>query len=358
MPRQPRDVQQFRRRALDSIRLSIELFNRPHEQGRVESVLLLSLHAHEMLAKAIVRKHGRSVWRRRESRSISYEKALAMLGPDDLGIIDEGMSIALRALSNLRDAAQHYILDLSEQDLYLQIQGAVTSFDSLLRAEFQEGLADHLPARVLPISTQPPESLELLVDSEVSQIRDLLRPGRRRTAQAKAKLRAMVALDLAAAGQHRNASPLEIDRAAKRLREGRAWQDVLPNLASLAIETTGTGQTFNLRITKRGEAGVVRFAETEDEAEDAAIIREVDRTNQYPFLVSQLADLCGLTRPKTSALVWKLGLLDDENYSTVFTHGRSTFRQYNHEALRKLREAAGQLDMHEVWADYRAREAQ
>jgi hypothetical protein len=55
MPKAKRDVAELKKRAINSLVLGIELFNRPHDQGRSESVLILLHHAFEMLLKAIIK---------------------------------------------------------------------------------------------------------------------------------------------------------------------------------------------------------------------------------------------------------------------------------------------------------------
>jgi len=47
-------TKQFLERAINSLLLSIELFNRPYESGRTESVLINLDHAFEMLMKAVI----------------------------------------------------------------------------------------------------------------------------------------------------------------------------------------------------------------------------------------------------------------------------------------------------------------
>ena len=49
-----REVKHFHKKALDSLILSIEHFNRPDDRGRVSSVLILLDHAFEMLLKASI----------------------------------------------------------------------------------------------------------------------------------------------------------------------------------------------------------------------------------------------------------------------------------------------------------------
>ena len=45
MPREKRDVKELKQRAIHSLVLAIELFNRPHEDGRPEGTLILLHHA-------------------------------------------------------------------------------------------------------------------------------------------------------------------------------------------------------------------------------------------------------------------------------------------------------------------------
>jgi hypothetical protein len=350
-----RVVGQFLDRGVNSVRLGIEHFNRPYDEGRTEAVLHFMLHSHEMLTKAILLNRGKKIQERRDSKTISFGRALNLLDQAGENVLDESDKLSLIALSNVRDAAQHSVVHLSEQELYLHAQAAVTVFGRLVRGEFDRNLADYLPERVLPISTDPPTSLELLVDREMTQIRGLLEPGRRRTIEARARIRPLLALDLAAAGEQRSATPLEVDRAAKRLKEGRDWRTVLPNLASLSLDASGAGQTYSVRLTKERTAPPVRFAETEDEAESAAILREVDVTARFPFGVKSLAGLSGITTPKATALIWKLRLKDDPEAHHMLRLGKSVFPLYSHKALREIREAAAQMDLAQVLREYRQR---
>ena len=350
-----RSAKMYLERAINSVRLAIEHFNRPYEEGRQEAVLHFALHAQEMLMKAVLVQRGKQIQKRRESKNITFGKAMQLLGKEGEKVLSESEVLSLTALSNTRDAAQHSVVTVSEQTLFLQAQTAVTVFDRVLKDEFGSRLADYLPTRVLPISTEPPASLELLVDSEVSQIKELLEPRRRRTADAKARLRPLLAIDLAAAGEERTATPLEVDRAVKRLKEGRDWHEVLPNLAALSLDASGTGQTYTVKLTKAADAPPVRYAETEDEAENAAIIREVNLEDRFPFNATRLATLARITLPQATAYIWKLGLKNDGDCYHVFTHGKSRFPQYSQEALRRVREAVQNSDPKAVQREFRKR---
>ena len=75
----------------------------------------------------------------------------------------------LRAVDALRDAEQHWMIIVPEDVLYLHARGFITTFDDLLKRTLDDALADHLPGRVLPVSTQPPIGFDLLVDREFRQ---------------------------------------------------------------------------------------------------------------------------------------------------------------------------------------------
>ena len=59
-------------------------------------------------------------------------------------------------MNGWRDAAQHDLLKVSEQQLYVALQGAVTLFEDLMASVFDDTLSAHVPSRVLPVSTEPP----------------------------------------------------------------------------------------------------------------------------------------------------------------------------------------------------------
>jgi HEPN domain-containing protein len=61
MVRLRRDTRRFKRRAINSLLLAIEMFNRPHEAGRTEAVLMLLQHAFEMCLKAAIYEKRRAI---------------------------------------------------------------------------------------------------------------------------------------------------------------------------------------------------------------------------------------------------------------------------------------------------------
>jgi hypothetical protein len=141
-------------KALCSLRRAVTAFNSCDHDGRTTCVLLHMQHAAEMLLKAILVQKGATVFDRTKQTSIGFEKCVnlatqhASLSQEEAGL--------LRAVDALRDAEQHWLIVVPEDVLYLHARGFITTFDDLLKRAMDDSLADHLPGRVLPVSTQPP----------------------------------------------------------------------------------------------------------------------------------------------------------------------------------------------------------
>ena len=104
------------------------------------------------------KKSGRSIGLRGGNQPVLSGCRLRSSRQDEAG--------TLRAIDALRDDEQHWFNDVSEGLLYLHARAAVTLFDELLFRAFKQRLADHLPNRVLPVSTEAPQDILALVDSE------------------------------------------------------------------------------------------------------------------------------------------------------------------------------------------------
>jgi len=196
MPKAKRDVSELKGRAINSLMLSVELFNRPHDQGRAEGVLILLHHAFEMLLKAIIKDKTGTVHAKGEKYSYGFDKCLEVT-QNIIKVLSIDERATLSILDAHRDTAIHYYQEVSEDLLYLQAQAGVTLFDDLLNRVFNERLADCIPGRVLPVSTRPPKDFKVLIDSELSQVDQLLQAGSRKGIQAAARLRPILAFAMA-----------------------------------------------------------------------------------------------------------------------------------------------------------------
>jgi hypothetical protein len=196
-----REARLLHEKSLDSLFLAIEHFNRPSDRGRPEAVLILLDRAFELFLKAAILHRGGRIREPRAKETIGFEKAVRKcLSEVPVTFLSNEEALTIQMVNSLRDAAQHYLLELSEQQLYLHCQAGVTLFGELQKRVFGLLLRDQLPARVLPVTTRPPESLEKLIDLEFEEVKNLLKPGKRRAVQARAKLRAMAILDASLSG--------------------------------------------------------------------------------------------------------------------------------------------------------------
>jgi hypothetical protein len=171
----------------------------------------------------------------------------------------------LRTIDALRDDEQQFLGELSS--ISMSARG-VTLFGEILEREFREKLADHLPSRVLPISTDPPSDLDVLLDAQYSQIKRLLEPGRRRRTEARAQLRALLAME-AHVAEDVLVTEKDVNRVERAIKQGRRRATVFPRLRSVGTSVEGSGVTITVRFSKR-EGVPVQFAPADDPREVAA----------------------------------------------------------------------------------------
>jgi len=175
-----REVKLLLQKACDSLVLAIELFNRPHDRGRGSGTLIMLDHSFEMFMKAAILHRGGRIREKRVKETIGFDKCVRIsLSDGKVKYLNQEQALVLQTINGLRDAAQHHLLDISESQLYVHVQSGVTLFRDLLKSVFGEELATYLPTRVLPVSTSPPTDLAMLFESEVAEVRKLLKPGRR-----------------------------------------------------------------------------------------------------------------------------------------------------------------------------------
>jgi hypothetical protein len=218
-----RDARLLKGKALASLRRSARAVNDFDDDGRMSTVLLHLQHAFEMLLKAALVEKNVQVFDKRLGRSIGFEKCVSV-GAEKLQLDAEQRGL-LRAIDALRDDEQHFLGELNEGLLYLHVRGGVTLFADVLERQFGEKLAEHLPGRVLPISTDPPGDFDVLLDEQYTQIASLLRPGKRRRTEARAQIRALLAME-AHVVEDVLVTEKDVNRVEKAIKSGRARREV------------------------------------------------------------------------------------------------------------------------------------
>ena len=147
-------------KAVDSLVLAVDHFNRAWDRGRTEAVAILLDRSFELLLNAIiVHRAGGSAIREpgKQGMTLGFDACLRKcLSDAQLKCIDEDDAVALQALNTLRDAAQHYMVEMAEEHLYIHAQSAVTLFGRLTGDIFGRHLADDIPRRILPVCAKVP----------------------------------------------------------------------------------------------------------------------------------------------------------------------------------------------------------
>lgn len=348
-----KEVRQLREKALNSLILSIDHFNRPWDCGRTEAVLIMLNHSFEMLLKAAIRHRQGKIRKVREKQTIGFD-ACVRKGLTDANVkfLTDEQALTLQAINGLRDAAQHYLVDMSEHQLYFYAQSGVTLFRDIHDDVFDNDLILDLPERVLPVSTTALKDLSALFDKEVDEIKKLLAPGTRKKMDAIAKARSLTVLESAVKGDYEQPSDHELGKICRRLSDGEAWSSVFPGVASINIVAKFDGPTLSLRLTKNEGIPVQLLKEGEGTGAVVAI-RRVDELSFYSLGPVQLAQKVGLTPPKSYAVVDYLGLREDPDCFKEIRLGRSRYARYSPNAIEKIRDVLETVSVDDIWTSYR-----
>jgi hypothetical protein len=339
-------------KAIDSLVLSIELFNRPDDRGRVHGVLIMLDHSFEMLLKAAILHQGGKIRNPKEKHTIGFEACIRKaLSDSDLEFLTEEQALTLQIINGYRDAAQHHLLYLSEHYLYLQAQAGLTLFRDLYERVFDSELRTQLPERVLPLSTAPPGDLIMLFDAEVEEIKRLLQPGKRRKVEATARLRALEIMEGAIKGETTQPGQSQLQKVAKAVHEGKSWEQIWPGIASLNFTTQGHGPSLDLRITKK-EGFAVQVVPESVPGVDVVGVKRVNELDFYSLSHKPLAEKVDLTPPRTTAIVMYLDLKSDPDCFKQVAIGKSRFDRYSPKAIAIIKETLRTKPIDEIWASH------
>ena len=350
-----REVRQLREKAINALVLSIDHFNRPWDRGRTEAVLIMLDHSFEMLLKAAIRHRQGKIRKPREKQTIGFD-ACVRKGLTDARVkfLTDERALTLQAINGQRDAAQHYLVDMSEYQLYFYAQAGVTLFRDIHDEVFDQVLRVELPERVLPVSTTAPRNLTALFDREVDEIRALLVPRTRRKMDAVAKARSLAVLEGAVNGDYEQPGDRQLDEVCKRLSEGETWSSVFPGVASINMTAELDGPTLSLRLTKNEGTPVQILKESEGTGAVVAV-RRVNELDFYNLGAMDLAKKVDLTPPKCRAVVDHLRLREDAEYFREIRIGKVRHARYSQKAIRRVQDALEAESMDEIWAKHRVK---
>jgi hypothetical protein len=306
-----------------------------------------------MLLKAAILERGGRIREKGKPNTIGFDRCVGIgLSQGDVSFLSEEDAVVLRTVNGLRDAAQHYVVDLAEQTLYIQAQAGVTAFRKLMKEVFDLDLTTQLPDRVLPICTTPPTDLATLFDGEIQHVRKLLEPGRRQRLEAMAKLRGLAIVEGAIRGPTNQPSPADLFRLGRAAMEGKPWNELFPGVATVKLTATGTGPAIELRITKNEGIPVQLVRENLAPGVPVVAIKRVDETGFYKLSRDGLAEKLALSPNLTSAIIWHIDLKEDPLYHKAFVFGKQTHHRYSDKAIERITKLLEAEDKDEIWRRY------
>jgi len=350
-----REVKIMLNKAVESLTLGIELFNRPSDCARTSAVLILIDHSFEMLLKSSIVKRGGNIREKNGTGTIGFDACVRKaLSDGSIKFLTEEQALTLQTINALRDAAQHHIIDVSESQLFIHIQSGVTMFKDILRSVFDKDLTNVLPMRVLPISTTPPVTIEALFDNQIEEIRRLLSPGRRKREVAYAKLRPLAILEASIQGKKSQPADVELGRIAKKIECEIGWTSVFPGAASISFSTQGEGPSLELRITKK--SGIpIELVKEGTPGTSIVAVKRVDELGFYSLSHAVLAEKAHLTQPKATAMVRYLRIDEQSDSFKLIRIGKSEFKRYSIKAVERIEKALNLMeegDFDQVWKKF------
>lgn len=346
------------RKSIDSLALAVELFNRPSDVGRSDSVLILLDHAFEMLLKAGILHRGGRIRDPGMSNTIGFNACVSRARSNaTCKFLSDDDGIVLVTINALRDASQHHLSEISEEQLYLHVQSGVTLFRSLLIRVFDIDIVSFMPRRVLPLSTVAFTSIEALFDQSVAEVQKLLAPGKRRRQEAIAALRPLAIMDRAITGDDGQPSERGLHKFAERIRAGEDWRTIFLGINLIECVAENDGPTISLRINKK-EGIDIQIVRTEDEADAALALKRVDELSYYNLSPAKLAEHLQITQPKCLALRRHLKLEEDSDFYKEFAIDSQSFGRFSYRGLERARQEMERLTDEQwknIWETHRPR---
>lgn len=307
----------------------------------------------ELLLKSVIVHRSGRIRERRAKETIGFDSCVRKCVSDPhIKCLSEEEALTIQIINSLRDAAQHYIVEVSEQQLYIYTQSALTLFDKILREVFRRKLVDYLPERVLPVSSSPPADFASLMTVELDDIKRLLAPNSRRRFEARAKLRSFAIIEASLGGSRFQPSEAELEKLAQRIAKGDTWHDIFPGIKRLAFNADDDGLSVSLRITKsRGEP--VHLVPEGTPGATVVAVKRVDELSFYSLNLTALAAKVGLSSPRTLAVIKELKLIPNPEFYKEFVIGKMQLKRYSPKSIDHIKKALPSLNMDDIWQRHR-----
>lgn len=343
-------------RAADSLVLGVDHFNRSWDRGRTEAVLIFLDRAFELLLKAVIVQKGGQIRDKKDgSLTIGHDACLRLCFSDaKVKCLNAEDVMSLQNLNSLRDAAQHYIVEPSEGQLYVYSQAAVTTFKRLADEALGMSLGDDVPDRMVVVSASPPADFGALLDLEFEDIKRMVAPGSRKRLDAHARIRTMAVLERSLEGERSQPTTNELNKIVTRINGGEEWRSIFPGVATIYIDPVEAGIGLNLRITKAtGEA-----IHLVSEGTPGSAVVAVKRVSELDYYSLGFADLHEKLKKKDdrvgtnklSYLIKREGLKESLDHAKMISIGKTRHQRYSPKSLDHLYKIITEGDINAIWA--------
>ena len=339
------DALRLQTKAKEGLLLAVELFNRPSDTARHCGAIISLDHSVEMLLKAILVERGKVIFIKNQGTTISMEKCIALCNSSmNSPLVTDAEATTFRGLHGVRGDAQHYFMDETEAFLAYLMRNGVAAFSEVWKRAFGDPIENHLPTRVIPISTEPIIDFATMFAHDVSRARELLAASATKQKIGRQILRKWTMLYFAAQG-HSIELPVgaaQFNWMETAIQSDNGAAEVLEVFSSGNIPESEAGQQLAVHLTK-GD-GLAAYITTEPS--DAGIVmatREVDLRGRYPFsqrdLTKRLAsELSGVNQYDVQAAIARLEIKENNQAYHAFRFGKSTHGQYSQKALMLIRD--------------------
>lgn len=340
-------------KAIDSLILSIDHFNRSWDRGRADAFLILLDHSFEMLLKAAILHRGGKIREKYAKQTIGFDKCVRKaVSEDSIKFLTEEEALVPQDINSIRDSAQHHYIDISEELLYFHAQSGFTVFKEIYKRVWNKNLSDILPKRVLPISTIAPKDFIVMFENEFNEIKELLLPNKRRRTEAFAKLRLLAIIDKSMSGEKLQPNESDLKKIEKNIRAGKNWETIFPAISGIQIVYEGEGPELALRITKK-EGVPIQLVPEGTPGATVVAVKRVNELDYYNLSCTQLAEKLNLTIPKTTSIIWYLKIKGNLEYHKEIVFGKTKFNRYSKKALDFIKKELEKTPTEQIWKKFK-----
>lgn len=304
---------------------AIEIYNKPVFNYRDECAVILLINAWELALKAVISKHGKSVYypkkRNQPYRTLSWHDAFSRASQHAATHLSLPVRRNLELLSNYRNNTVHFY---NEKDfgvvLHSLAQASILNYRDLIEAVFGVDVALELDWKVMPIGVRAPIDAIAYISGESKKAKNI----------APSAVRQFLS---------------ELAHSVAEVEESSADASRLLTVHNVKLES----------VKKVVDADVVVGLGQHQEG-PLAIIRPQDPNKTHPLrqkdIVERIEKIHGqrFTQYTFQAVAWKYKLKKDKRYCWEATEG--VLVRYSNDVIHFV-QSLSEADVKHALADYR-----